>query len=110
MSSNELKEHRHGQLAQVASLVVGPQRPGTGSGMTFVLLEDEHGMVNVVVWRTNVVVWRTLAERQRQRHELVASQLLGLNGTVETREGVMHVAAGRLEDISEPLQGLDTRS
>jgi len=101
MSSLELKERRHGQPARVAGLVVGRQRPGTASGVTFVTLEDEFGMVNVVVWRT-------LAERQRR--ELVASQLLRVDGTVETRDGVLHIVAGRLEDISELLQGLDTRS
>ncbi|WP_278894019.1 error-prone DNA polymerase [Pseudomonas oryzihabitans] len=101
MSSKDLKARRHGQPARIAGLVVGRQRPGTASGVTFVTLEDEFGMVNVVVWRT-------LAERQRR--ELVASQLMRVDGTIETRDGVLHVVAGRLEDISELLQGLDTRS
>ncbi|WP_027597874.1 error-prone DNA polymerase [Pseudomonas sp. MOIL14HWK12:I2] len=101
MSSKDLKDRRHGQSARVAGLVVGRQRPGTASGVTFVTLEDEYGMVNVVVWRT-------LAERQRR--ELMASQLMRVDGTVETRDGVLHVVAGRLEDISGLLQGLDTRS
>ncbi|KUM43370.1 hypothetical protein AR540_24145 [Pseudomonas sp. EpS/L25] len=78
MSSLELKERRHGQPARIAGLVVGRQRPGTASGVTFVTLEDEYGMVNVVVWRT-------LAERQRR--ELVASKLLRVDGTMETAMG-----------------------
>lgn len=41
--------------------------------MIFMTLEDEVGMVNVVVWRT-------LAERQRR--ELVASRLMRVVGTV----------------------------
>lgn len=45
----ELKERRHRQPARVAGLVVGRQRPGTASGVTFVALEDEYGIVNVVV-------------------------------------------------------------
>ncbi len=101
MSSLELKERRHGQPARIAGLVVGRQRPGTASGVTFVTLEDEFGMVNVVVWRT-------MAERQRR--ELVASQLMRVDGTIETRDGVLHVVAGRLQDISGLLQGLDTCS
>ncbi len=101
MSSRDLAERRHGQPARVAGLVVGRQRPGTASGITFVTLEDEFGMVNVVVRRD-------LAERQRR--DLVASQLLRVDGTLENREGVMHVVAGRLLDISELLQGLDVRS
>lgn len=101
MSSRDLKERRHGQPARLAGLVVGRQRPGTASGVTFVTLEDEFGMVNVVVWRA-------LAERQRR--ELVASHLMRVDGTIETRDGALYVVAGRLEDISELLQGLDTRS
>lgn len=69
--------------------------------MTFVTLHDEYWMVNVVVWRTLV---------ERPRRELVASQLMRVDGTIETRDGVLPVVAGRLEDISELLQGLDTRS
>ena len=34
----------------LAGLVVGRQRPQTASGVIFVTLEDEFGMVNVVVW------------------------------------------------------------
>ena len=85
----------------VAGLVVGRQRPQTASGVTFVTLEDEHGMVNVVVWRD-------LAERQRR--ELVGSKLLKVSGRLEQESGVRHLIARRLEDISPLLQGLDVRS
>jgi len=39
MSSRDLAERRHGQPARVAGLVVGRQRPGTASGITFVTLK-----------------------------------------------------------------------
>ena len=60
-----------GRPVTVAGLVTGRQRPGTASGVTFVTLEDEHGMINVVVWRA-------LAERQRK--ELVLSSMLQVHG------------------------------
>lgn len=101
MSVRDLRERCHGQPARIAGLVVGLQRPGSASGATFLTLEDEFGMVNVVASRI-------LAERQRR--ELVASQLLHADGTIETRDGVLHVEVGGLQDISELLQGLDTRS
>ncbi len=101
MNSKELKERRRGQPARIAGLVIGRQRPGTASGVSFVTLEGEYGMVNVVVWRT-------MAEGQRQ--ELVASQLMPVDGTIETRDGVLQVVAGRLQDISELLEGLDIRT
>ena len=85
----------------VAGLVVGRQRPGTATGVTFVTLEDEFGMINVVVWRD-------LAERQRQA--LVGSQLLLVKGRFEARDGVRHVIARQLHDLTELLTGLTIRS
>ena len=61
----------HGRIARVTGLVTGRQRPGTASGVTFVTLEDETGMINVIVWRD-------LAERQRK--ELLRSNLLTVYG------------------------------
>jgi len=100
-SSRELQDVGHGDNIAVAGLVVGRQRPQTASGVTFVTLEDEHGMVNVVVWRE-------LAERQRRA--LVGSQLLKVSGRLEQEKGVRHLIARRLEDVSPLLQGLDVRS
>ncbi|MCO7624238.1 error-prone DNA polymerase [Pseudomonas guariconensis] len=100
-SSAELADVEHGDSIAVAGVVVGRQRPQTASGVTFVTLEDEHGMVNVVVWRD-------LAERQRRA--LVGSQLLKVSGRLEQEKGVRHLIARRLEDISPLLQGLDVRS
>ncbi|HFL2185455.1 TPA: error-prone DNA polymerase [Pseudomonas putida] len=100
-SSSELQGVEHGDSIAVAGLVVGRQRPQTASGVTFVTLEDEHGMVNVVVWRD-------IAERQRRA--LVGSQLLKVSGRLEHENGVRHLIARRLEDVSPLLQGLDVRS
>lgn len=100
-SSQELAGVEHGDAVAVAGLVVGRQRPQTASGVTFVTLEDEFGMVNVVVWRE-------LAERQRRA--LVGSQLLKVSGRLEQANGVRHLIARRLEDVSVLLQGLDVRS
>mgnify|MGYP001267545811 CR=1 FL=1 len=100
-SSKQLKQMNDNSHVKVAGLVTGRQRPGTASGVTFVTLEDEHGMINVVVWRT-------LAERQRK--ELVHSQLLQVQGKLEHKEGVRHLIAGKLTDLTPMLQGLDTRS
>ncbi|AJG13372.1 error-prone DNA polymerase [Pseudomonas plecoglossicida] len=100
-SSRELQDVGHGDNIAVAGLVAGRQRPQTASGVTFVTLEDEHGMVNVVVWRD-------LAERQRRA--LVGAQLLKVSGRLEQENGVRHLIARRLEDVSPLLQGLDVRS
>jgi error-prone DNA polymerase len=97
----ELRALPHGRLARVTGLVTGRQRPGTASGVTFVTLEDETGMVNVIVWHD-------LAERQRK--ELLRSSLLTVYGTLEREGEVVHVIAARLRDQTPLLGNLVTRS
>jgi len=66
-----------------------------------VTLEDEDGAVNVVVWPD-------LAERQRR--ELIGSRLLAVQGRWETVDGVQHIIAHRLQDLSSLLGALQVRS
>jgi error-prone DNA polymerase len=100
-SSRDLRAIAHGRTLSVAGLVVGRQRPQTAAGVTFVTLEDEHGMINVVVWRD-------LAERQRR--VLLEAQLLQVDGHLEEASDVRHVIAGRLQDLTPLLAGLTVRS
>ena len=100
-SSHQLKRLEPDRPVRVAGLVIGRQRPGTATGVTFVTLEDEFGMINVIVWRD-------LAERQRK--VLVGSQLLMVQGQFEAREGVRHVIARQLHDYSELLNDIRVRS
>jgi error-prone DNA polymerase len=93
--SRELAGLPHGTHVRHAGLVTLRQRPQTATGVTFVTLEDEDGCVNVVVWRD-------LAERQRR--ELVGSRLLAVDGRWEAVDGVRHLIAQRLHDLS-PLLG-----
>lgn len=91
----ELRVARHGQAVRAAGLVTGRQRPGTASGVIFVTLEDETGQVNVVVWRD---------VGARQRRVLLGAKLLAVHGVLERDGDVVHLVAGRLEDLS-PLLG-----
>jgi error-prone DNA polymerase len=99
--SAELARMPHGRHVRMAGLVTLRQRPQTASGVIFMTLEDEDGM-------TNVVVWRDLAERQRR--ELLESRLLAVEGRLESRDGVQHLVARRLENLTPLLGHLDARS
>ncbi len=99
--SRELRELPHGSRVRAAGLVTMRQRPETASGTTFVTLEDEDGMVNVVIWRD-------LGERQRR--VLLESRLLGVEGRWETVDGVYHLIANRLHDESPLAASLRTAS
>ena len=88
-------------MVSVAGLVIGRQRPQTASGVTFVTLEDEFGMINVLV---------RLELAERQRKTLLQSRLMRIDGHLEAANGVRHVIAGRLVDLTDWLVGLDVRS
>jgi error-prone DNA polymerase len=100
-TARELVQGRHRQLIRTCGIVTCRQRPGTASGVTFVTLEDETGV-------SNIVVWRDVAERYRK--ELLGATLLAVYGRLErvdTRGGaVLHVIAGRLVDHSALIGNL----
>ncbi|MGN6513729.1 MAG: error-prone DNA polymerase [Lysobacteraceae bacterium] len=99
--SSDIAALGNGRPARFAGLVLLRQRPQTASGVTFMTLEDEVGMVNVVVWAQ-------LAERQRR--VFLESRLMGIEGRLECEQGVRHLVAHRLEDLTPLLSGLATAS
>ena len=67
------------------------QRPATASGITFMNLEDEHGLVNVIC---SVGVWN------RYRRVVRDSPALIVRGMLErSAEGVTNLLADRFEDL-----------
>ncbi|HEY6941213.1 error-prone DNA polymerase [Dokdonella sp.] len=86
-----------GRSLRCAGLVTVRQHPGTAKGVTFVTLEDETGIVNVVVWRA-------LAERQHR--VLLEATVMAVDGVLEASEGVHHLIAKRLYDYSPLLSEL----
>jgi error-prone DNA polymerase len=87
--------------AAVAGLVICRQRPGSAGNVIFVTLEDETG-------QANIVIWPKLAEKQAK--ELLQATLLVVHGTIQQEEGVLHIIASRLEDLSTWLGTLTTQS
>lgn len=85
-----------GAEVEIAGMVVTRQRPETASGVMFMLLEDEFGLANVVIYRQ-------LQERQR---ELVRSTpFVIVHGRVDNEQsGFPNVIAERFAPC--PLPGL----
>ena len=86
----------HGRRVHVAGLVTHRQRPGTAGGVTFLNLEDETGMLNVIC---TVGVWR--------RYRAVANSAAGMviRGILEREDGVTNLVADRLEPIESVHDG-----
>ncbi len=99
--SRSLRSQPHESRVRAAGLVTQRQRPQTASGVTFITIEDEHGCINVVVWSQ-------VAERQRRAY--LEARLLGVEGQWEAVDGVSHLIARRLVDLSALLGSLDSRS
>ena len=87
----------NGARVTVAGLVILRQRPGTAKGVIFLTLEDETGIVNVIVWR---------ALYERFRRAVISGRCLRVTGRLQCESGVMHLIAERIEDISALLDSL----
>ncbi len=86
LSSLDLESRRDKEKVKVAGLVVVRQAPPTAKGHVFITLEDEHGLVNVIV-RPGVY--------QRFRHCLRNAPLITVEGILQKRSGVVSVLAQR---------------
>lgn len=84
IQSDALPRLEHGARVEVAGLVVARQRPETAKGFVFVLVEDEAGMVNVIV-RPDVY--------ERYRTAIRGEPLLWVHGTLAKDDGTVNVLA-----------------
>ncbi len=82
--SDHLGELAHGAEVAVAGLVVARQRPETARGYTFVLMEDEAGMINAIV-RPKVF--------ERDRIAIRGEPFLWIVGTLAKDDGTLNIIA-----------------
>ncbi|MES2405126.1 MAG: error-prone DNA polymerase [Pseudomonadota bacterium] len=101
LDSSQLRSMPHGRQVRAAGIVTQRQRPATAKGIIFVTLEDEHGMFNIVV-RPDVAL--------RRRKALLGARLLAVRGRWEHVDGVRHLIARDLHDLSHLLGELHTAS
>ena len=97
LPANRLEDPPEGARLTVAGLVILRQRPGTAKGVIFVTLEDETGIVNVVIWRKIY---------ERFRRAVISGRLLRVTGRMQRAHSVTHVIAEEIEDISDMLDVL----
>ncbi len=100
-SAIELKNLTDGRFVRVAGLVLLRQRPSTAKGITFVTLEDESGSMNLVL---KPEIWEKFYKTVRRSNAWL------VHGVLENREGIVHVLAGRIEDLSTQVGGLVVKS
>jgi len=95
-TSRDLARLRHGSGVSVAGLVLARQRPGTASGIVFVLLEDELGTINLIV---------PPAVYERHRLSIRAEPLVLAHGRLERHPkagGAINVIVDRMAPLAAP--------
>jgi len=88
-----------GKTVTVAGLIIARQRPGTASGVVFMTLEDETDI-------TNIIIWSRVFEKFRR--VIMTATMVGVSGKLQHANGVTHLIADRLLDLSGLLQSLST--
>ncbi|OCG75316.1 error-prone DNA polymerase [Microbacterium sediminis] len=91
VSSAGLRTHETGRRIEVAGLVTHRQRPATASGVTFLNLEDEFGLINVICSQG---AWSRFRAVVRDSPALIARGILE-----RSPEGVINLVADGFEDL-----------
>jgi error-prone DNA polymerase len=94
-----LKAIRDGRKVRLSGIVLIRQRPGAGN-VTFITLEDETGIANVIVWQRLY---------EKYRRTVLSAAMIGVTGQVQKEGDVIHVIADRIEDESLLLRSVGDR-
>jgi error-prone DNA polymerase len=90
LRSSDLADTEDGATVEIAGMVTARQRPETANGITFMLLEDERGQVNLVV---------PPPVYERHRPLVRTAPLLRARGRLERREGTVNIVVSALAPL-----------
>ena len=95
VASRDLLSVANGRRVTIAGLVLVRQRPGSANGVIFMTLEDETGVANAIVWKATYGRYRTV---------VLGARLVKITGKLQSQDGVQHVVAEHLEDLTPMLE------
>jgi error-prone DNA polymerase len=87
-----------GMVVQIAGLIVCRQRPGTAKGIQFLLLEDERGLVNIVVYPALY-----------EEHRLIVrgEPFVAIEGRLQKKEDTINIVATNIWPLKEARKAYD---
>jgi error-prone DNA polymerase len=100
VTSRDIETLEHRARVRAGGLVVARQRPGTANGIVFILLEDEHGTINLIV---------PAPIYERHRLTVRTEPLIVIEGRLErfaAAGGAINVLVDRVDPIAVPGQPL----
>src|SRR6185436_8634642 len=102
ITSRDLDGLPHGRTVRIGGMVMARQRPGTAKGVSFLLLEDEFGTINLIV---------PPPVYQRHRLAVRSEPLLVAEGTLErfaSAGGAINIVVRSVSGIEAPDRPLAT--
>ncbi|WP_114953610.1 error-prone DNA polymerase [Sphingosinicella terrae] len=94
-----LKTIRDGRKVRLSGIVLIRQRPGAGN-VTFITIEDESGIANIIVWQRLY---------EKYRRTVLAAAMIGIEGQLQKEGDVIHIIADRIHDESTLLRAVGQR-
>ncbi|MBV9404557.1 MAG: error-prone DNA polymerase [Acidobacteriaceae bacterium] len=91
LDAETAKAQRDGMVLKVAGCVITRQRPGTAKGFVFLSLEDETGIVNIIVQPDLF---------DRRRLACTSAPYVLVKGVLQSISGVISVKAGDIEELT----------
>ena len=101
LTAIELPNIESGSRIFVGGVVTHRQRPSTARGVTFISLEDETGLINVIVSQG---CWK------RFRNVALNASALVVRGRIESVQGVVNIIAEHLSELKINVQGVGSRN
>jgi error-prone DNA polymerase len=99
LSAHDLQLHADGTYVRTAGCVIARQRPGTAKGFIFLSMEDETGILNVIIGPELYERERVLISREK---------FLLVEGKLQNQDTVVHVRADRVQRM--PISQAAARS
>ena len=90
-SSADLQQGTHGQLVHVAGAIVVKQHPETAKGHVFLSLEDEYGLLNIIIRPATYAKYKRVVDQ---------GGAVVIQGTLQHVDGVVSVLATRLDELT----------
>ncbi|CAN5667970.1 error-prone DNA polymerase [soil metagenome] len=96
VKANQLEQIPHDTVLRIGGLVVVRQRPETAKGVTFLLLEDETGLSNIVVYGPLYDAYRPLVRGE---------PFLLITGRMQRQGDTINIVATKIEPLDQQRRG-----
>lgn len=93
----DLGSLRDGRNVEVAGVVLVRQRPGSVKGVLFIIIEDETGIANGILWPNTFEICR---------RQVMSASMIALRGRLQKEEEVIHIICDRITDHDDLLRSI----